>query len=347
MGLKRSRSADFPCHTDDPDMHILVAGQEQPLLAHYQLLRHCATCVRDLPRTADSGDPLVWDLRNLVLEGETSPVSAEVVQRWLDLVYSRLDAGRRVRRINDLDEARPLLVFADACGTSQVVIDDIGRRLLDNPDLGMTVSVGEGPQRLAVKLALRGTSYLFDSGGGLCRLQAGAVVPVISSEQFAPHASASAFPSAVCSALESWLHLAGRLRMVPLCRMLLDSLKEQLFAGTTSPVWPAFSSIFSLRVLECMPRELLFEALVRDSLQDRPAGVRVEAEGAKVTLDSPLTAAFFNKPLNATESMNLGGTLACLGSLQVPMHVVLGGVRRSATSRVVQDVIRKACEEAE
>ncbi len=204
MGLPRSRNADFPCHTDEPDMHILVAGVGQPRMAHYQVLRHYSTCVRDLPRTADTAVPVVWDLQKLVLEGENSLVSAEVVQRWLDFVYGRLDAGRRARRFNDLDEARPLLAFADACGTSQAVLDDIGRRLLDNPDLGVNVSVGEGPQRVTVKLGLLDVTNYSPSRQKLCRVDAHGLSTVIEADTFTPHADA--FPAAVCSTLESWLH---------------------------------------------------------------------------------------------------------------------------------------------
>ncbi len=346
MGLNRSRSAEFSAYADAADMRIIVASRDEPLLAHYHVLRQLSTCVRDLPRAANSGDPLVWDLRNLVLEGEVSPVSAEVVQRWLDLVYSRLDAGRRVRRINELDGARPLLAFADACGTSQVIIDEIGRRLLENPDLGMDVSVGEGPQRLTVRLGLRDETFYASAAHGLSKVHAGRVENVIDAGTYAPHASA--FPTALCYALESWLHLAGRLGMVPLCRALVDFIKAQLVVGTASPAWLAISSIFSRRVLEFMPRELLYEALVRDSLLVRPAGVKVEGKGVKVTLNSPLAAAWFIKPLGATESMELDGTaLRSAQGTHAPVHVVLGGVVQSAAARIVEEVVQKACEEAE
>ncbi len=342
MGLKRSRSAEFPSYTDEPDMHILVAGEEQPLLAHYHILRHCSTCVRDLPRNAD---PVVWDLQKLILEGETNPVSAEVVQRWLDMVYARLDAGRRMRRINELDEARPLLAFADACGTSQVVIDDLGRRLLDNPDLSMSISVGEGPQRLTAKLALRDTTYYSSAGEGLVKVQAGGPRVMIQPEDFAPHAPA--FPAAVCAALECWLHLAGRLGMVPLCRALLAFIKTQLVSGGSAVVFDAFPSIYSRRVFDCMPRELLYEALVRDGLMDTPSEVTVEGQGVKVALYSPLAAAFFCRPAGATESMTMEGmTVRLAGGTIAPVRVLLG-MTHSAASHIVQGVVEATFGEAE
>lgn len=348
MGLKRSRSAEFPSYTDEPDMHILVAGEGQPLVAHYDVLRHCSVCVRDLPRTADTPEPVVWDLQELVLEGESSPVSAEVVQRWLDLVYSRLDAGRRVRRISDLDEARPLLAFADACGTSQVVIDDLGRRLLDNPDLGLSVVVGEGAQRLAVKLALRDVTYCASATAGLRKVGAGRVSEVVQTGDFAPHAYA--FSVAVCTALESWLHLAGRLGMVPLCRALINFIKAQLVIGTSSVVFNAFPSIYSRRVFDCMPRELLFEALLRDGLMDTHSEVVVEGEGIKMTLNSPLAAAWFCRPVGATEKMVVDGVdgmiVRLAGVNTAPARMVLG-IAQSAAYRIVQGAVEKTCGEAE
>ncbi len=344
MALKRSRSAEFPVYADEPDMHIIVAAQSQPLVAHYSVLRQFSTCVRDLPRISERGEPIVWDLQQLVLEGDSAPVSAEVVQRWLDLVYSRVDAARRVRRITDLDEARPLLSFADAIGASQVLIDDIGRRLADNPDLSFAVKAGEGQQQLTVKLALGSVHYIRGTDKALCSCGNPSAKVISEGQEFAPHAPA--FPSAVCSALESWLHLAGRLGMVPLCRALLDFIKAQLIASAVSLVLPAYDRIFSRRVLECMPRELLYEALVRDGLTDRPAEVKVEAKGATVTFTSPVAAIWMAKAVGEAQSMDLEGRIMTAGFAQY-VHTVMGGPAPGAAPGIVKGIMAKALQDTD
>ncbi len=346
MGLKRSRSAEFPSHADEPDMHILLSGSQQPLFAHYHVLRHFSTCVRDLPRPmATSEAPLVWDLQQLVLEGDSGPVSAEVVQRWLDLVYSRVDAARRIRRVNNLDETRRVLVFADACGTSQAVIDDIGRRLVDNPDLSLAVPIGEGERQLTVRLPTRDATYYVAQNMALWQLKSNKATEVLSFEDFAPHISA--FPAAVCSALESWLHLAGRLGLAPLCRALMDFIKAQLIPATMSILLPAYHSIFSRRVLECMPRELLYEALVRDGLTDSPASVVVEDEEVQVRLNTPLAGAWFGDRSGGTHSMDFTAEKLTRDGVETSVRVVLGGPTPGTVPSIVKAVIAKALEEAE
>ncbi len=327
-------------------MHILISGAEQPQPAHYHVLRQYSTNVRDLPRDGASREPLVWDLRDLVLEGETSPVKADTVQRWLDLVYCRVDAARRVRRITDLDEARPLLTFADAVGASQVLIDDIGRRLADNPDLSFAVKAGEGQQQLTVKLALSSLYYIHAGVEALWISCLPSERVVCRAQDFAPHVAA--FPSAVCSALESWLHLAGRLRMVPLCRALMGFVKLQRIPAELSIVLPAFSSIFSRRVLECMPRELLYEALVRDSLIDNPAGVAVEAEAAVVTVCTTAAASWFCKTVDQTlEDASLYGELLTYGSTSNIIHTTVGGPAPGLAPGMVKDIMAKAFQDPE
>ncbi len=351
--MKRSRSAEFPAHGLEPDVHIVVADREEPLLAHYHVLSLFSTCVRDLPR--ESGSNIVtWNLKQLVLESDSRPVTAEVVQSWLDAVYRRVDAARRVRRVADLDDARPLLLFADACGTSKVVLDDLGRSLVDNPDLSLNVTVRREPQQpapeqqqqqLTVKLAVRGTLYAC-VGEELSSLQAGKQrATAVAAPEFGPHAAA--FPAAACSTLESWLHLAGRLRLVPLCRVLIDFIKAQLLPRTLSILLPAFDRIYSRRVLECLPRELLYEAMVRDSLLHRPASIQLEAEEVEVTLSEPLTAAWYHRAVGATESMTLSqiSLRQRNGGAWAPVHMVLGGPTPSQAVDLVKSTMAKVVDE--
>ncbi len=363
MAFSRRRSTEFTAYADAEDIHILVAGREQPLCAHFSVLRQFSSCVRDLPRNEDG--PVVWDLQQLVLEDESSPVSAEVVQLWLDAVYCRVDAARRAPQVEDLDDARPLLIFADACGSSQVVIDEIGRCLLDSPDLTFTVTAEGGQlqpeeeeededeqpdeqqqpeQPLSVKLLLRNAVYyIHPTQKNLCIMKEGLQSRLAVAEDFTPHAAA--FPSAVCSALESWLHLAGRLRMVPLCRALMDFIKTQVVVSTASVLWPAFHSIYSRRVLDCMPRELLLEALVRDSLQDRPAAVKVETKGATVTLSGPAAAAFFQKHAGTVEHMDLENKLLSGFGTSIPIHSVVGGIPLEIAPALVKHIVTSAMTE--
>lgn len=201
MAFKRSRSTDFTAYADVEDIRIVVAGREQPLCAQFSVLRQFSTCVRDLPRNAD--EPAVWDLQQLVLEGDSGPVSAEVVELWLDAIYCRVDAARRAPPIGDLNNARALLIFADACGTSE-----IERYLTGKTDLSLAVTCGQGQQQLTVSLLLRNAVYYIHSEDkDLCFLRDGQRTEVVGAQQFAPHALA--FRSAVCGAVESWLHLSG------------------------------------------------------------------------------------------------------------------------------------------
>lgn len=331
--MKRSRSAEFPAHGIEPDIHIAVADREEPLLAHRHVLSLFSTCVRDLPRESPGSTFVAWDLKQLVLEGDSRPVTAGVVQSWLDTVYSRVDAARRARRVADLDDARPLLLFADACGTSQVVLDDLQRRLVDNPALSLTVTVGDAgqseqqEQQLAVKLALRNVVY-FCQGDVLGSKEGSNTswTTVLAVPEFGPHASS--FSAAACSALERWLHLAGRLRLVQLCRALVDFIKAQLLPGGLSILLPAFDRIYSRRVLECMPRELLYEAMVRDSLLHRPAAMRLEAKEVEVTFSDQLAATWYAKAAGVKESMTMSVALGLRqkgDGASADLHVVLGG----------------------
>ncbi len=135
--------------------------------------------------------------------------------------------------------------------------------------------------------------------------------------------------------------------MVPLCRALMDFVKAQMLASDQSLILPAFSSIFSRRVFDCMPRELLLESLVRDSLQGQPGQVHVKAKGANVTLGTPTAASWFGKRMGATESMELGGGLLRLGACNARANVLLGGPPLGTVPCFVRDVSAKVFEEAE
>ena len=183
--VKRKRTDDFLLADEPTDIVIITADSEQPLEAHTTVLGLLSHVVRDLPRA--SSCKTTWDLSKLVLEGQSSPVSSAVVRQWLDLVYSRVDAGRQPPKFPRLSEAaRSLLLFADAVGTSQVVMDALGDALAAQPSLALPVVVngggggGEGgaaggggaaaapqPPPPQLQLALRGKLYFCTRSDGL------------------------------------------------------------------------------------------------------------------------------------------------------------------------------------
>lgn len=76
MAPKRAHSKEFPANEDAYDVEIRVAGQATRLLVQYNTVSQFSSCVRQLPRSATGGDDatamVVWDLQQLVLEGESS-----------------------------------------------------------------------------------------------------------------------------------------------------------------------------------------------------------------------------------------------------------------------------------
>ena len=172
--MKRKRSNDEFLLVDDPkDLLIITADTGKPLEAHIAVLSLFCRVVRNLPR-ASSGKT-TWDLSKLVLEGQSSPVSSAVVRQWLDLVYSRVDAGRQPPTFPSLSEAaRSLLLFTDVVGTRGVVMRALGDALAAQPRLTLPVATkGGGGGRAAggallpmnFELGLRGKLYYYTKDG--------------------------------------------------------------------------------------------------------------------------------------------------------------------------------------
>ncbi|KAG2482361.1 hypothetical protein HYH03_018711 [Edaphochlamys debaryana] len=345
--LKRKRSSSCLGGDCPPDLHILVAGREEPLPAHRRVLSLFSGVVDGLPSNTD-GSPTPWDLRGLVLDGESEPVAAPVVERWLDAVYSRLDVSRQLPAPATLEEARPLLLLADAVDTSPAVLQALGGALAERPDLALTVAVGE----LKVDLQLKGRVH-FNTDGTLAYLTtvsttATAPFALVGKEAYAPHTAA--FPSAVARELESWLHLAGRLNLVPLARALMGFVKAELVGNSLSILQSSVGSVFSPRVLQLMPRELMFEAFVRDALVVRPAHVSVLSEDASIVMASPLAAAWYGKPLGSTAQGKAaafldGRAIPTVGAVGTPATVILGGPSPEACAKLVEEVVAKALAE--
>ncbi|KAG2441115.1 hypothetical protein HXX76_003967 [Chlamydomonas incerta] len=324
----------------------------------------------DLPRAA-SGGQTTWDLSKLVLEGQSSPVPSAVVRQWLDLVYSRVDAGRRAPKFTSLSEAaRSLLLFADAVDTSMVVMYALSDTLTAQPGLTLPVAVnggggGEGgvaaggggghaapPQPLQLELALRGKLYYLAQDGPLDTVDvphAGPEQIVVAAADLAPHKAA--VPGAVAAALEGWLYLAGRLGLVALVRLLRDFYQAHMKATTGSVLWGAAAKVLSRRVLECMPRELLWESCASDWLwAPQLGGVDVLA-GSQLSLimRSPHAASWFGFVPGAQadgdkiETLNVLQANGCHNRLRVSV----GGLDAAQHQQAVQEVMQQLQEEDE
>ncbi|PNH04695.1 hypothetical protein TSOC_009101 [Tetrabaena socialis] len=349
---KRRRSSEFALHGQPPDLHILVDGSAEPLTAHLSVLSLFSKCVAELPKSS-AGEPTIWDLRGLILEGEAAPVAAGVVGQWLDLVYSRVDAARRARPHGCLQAARPLLLFADAVDTGSLVLADLDR-LLAGEGARVEVRVGE---QLAVELELRGCLYYtLDATLMMAPMQDRSdrrFTVVVPAAQF--EGLKASFRAAVCSELEAWLHLAGRLQLVQLARLLLDFLKVQLFAPDRS-ICQGIGSAFSPRVLECMPRELLLEGFVRDSIFNQAAGVQLSAEHVEARILTGQAGVWWGAGVGQVMEMaarNLAandrtvleqksnGGQACV---RHPMRAVVGGLSAQECAEVVQEVMSRVAD---
>ncbi|KXZ44659.1 hypothetical protein GPECTOR_64g78 [Gonium pectorale] len=350
----RPRSDDFMLHDEEPDLHIMVHERASPLLAHHDVLKLYSRCVKELPRSG-SDAPIVWDVRGLIPEdGDGRPFSAAVVERYLDLIYSRVDPSRSVELPASLEEAKPLLLFADAVSSSRLVFEDLAARLAALRNLTLPVRVGGS---LRLELVLRGHLYAMSSGLGLmdypipyASSETRTLVLQPASELFTAHAQH--IPDALADSLEGWLYLTGRLGMVPLTRLLLDFLKSQLAASQLCPFFRSIRRVYSPRVLQCAPPELLLEGFLRDCLSDLPSEVRLEAQGAAATLGSAAAASFLPLELAAPRQVDVtvdrggrsrftdgrGNTVCCT--------MILGGFEAEARARVVADVMARAKAES-
>ncbi|KAG2494311.1 hypothetical protein HYH03_007664 [Edaphochlamys debaryana] len=342
--LKRKRS--FVLSDTPPDIHILTADRQEPLPAHREVVGLFSSVARGLPCDTD-GSPTPWDLRGLVLEGESEPVAAAVVERWLDAVYARVDVSRRLPAPASLAETRPLLLLADAVDTRPAVLQALGQALADRADLALTVAVGE----LKVDLQLKGRLHCI-LGGALACLQLsgliGSATTLVAKEAYEPHAAA--FPSAVARELESWLHLAGRLNLVPLARALVGFVKAELTANNLSILYPSVGSVFSPRVLQFMPRELLLEGFVLNTLLERPALVGIANEELSVKFHTPLAAACFGQSLETIiqgkAAYTAGGrSVLTVGSATLAATITLGGPSHEECAAPAKQAVAAALED--
>ncbi|KAG2483335.1 hypothetical protein HYH03_017783 [Edaphochlamys debaryana] len=336
---KRKRVEEDPLSDTPHDIHILVADRREPLLAHREVLSLFSKLARGLPLSTD-GSPTRWDLRGLVLEGESEPVASGVSSTGWTPCTPQVDKHRRLRLPSTLAEARPLLLLADALDTNGVVMEGMGRALAERPDLALSVAVGE----LKVGLQLKGRLHYIEEETLCYCLEAsgsasGSFHPLVAKEAFQPHAAS--FPSAVARELESWLHLAGRLNLVPLARALVGFVKAELMPFGLSILRGSVSSVFSPRVLQFMPRELLLEGFVRDALMERPAQATIHGVEVNLTLASPLLSAWFGEPLNAAvkavSKPFQGRSLACLGGADIPVNIITGGPGCAECAQLVEE----------
>ncbi|KXZ44436.1 hypothetical protein GPECTOR_67g276 [Gonium pectorale] len=290
--MPKRTSAEALLDYEEPDLRIVVADREEPLLAHRSVLRLFCRCVRDLPGGADGGTT-AWDLRQLVLEGESAPVGGDVVQCYLDLVYRRVDVERRFEAPASLGEARPLVMFADAVGSSAAVCEQLEQSLLDASGLCLVVRCDEDS---GVGLRLRGRLYVLSMEHGLQEWTVprdGGVKILLQANGARLASRHAAIQAAVSSAIEEWLYLAGRTHMMRLMRLLLDFTKLQMIAADLGVLSAeGVQGVCSPRVLQCMPRELLLEAFVRDILTDLPSRLTLQCQEASARLATPADASF-------------------------------------------------------
>ncbi|KAG2434642.1 hypothetical protein HXX76_007536 [Chlamydomonas incerta] len=305
---------------------------------------------------------MTWDLSKLVLEGQSSPVSSAVVRQWLDLVYSRVDRERRPPQFSSLSEAaRSLLLFADAVGTCCPVLDAFVDCLTAQPGLTLPVVVNGGaaggdagpgaagggggaPPPARFELALHNHIYYVAGDMRGIEIPSGHRILLVAAAEFAPHMDA--IPCAVASALEGWLYLSGRLGLVVLVRLLLQFYKRQLVAEGISvfAAGAATTAVFSRRVLECLPREVLVEGFLTGCMNDPAIGRADIASSSKlcVQLTSPESAAWFLKQPGAqVESELTRRNILQVDAMGLPMHLRLGGLPAATQQNAIREVLQQ------
>ncbi|KAG2429844.1 hypothetical protein HXX76_010626 [Chlamydomonas incerta] len=294
----------------------------------------------------------VWDLRNLVLEGDSRPVSGDVVQRWLDLVYSHVDHGRQLALQPDMEQARPLLLFADAIGSSSLALETLCRRLLETPGLHLRVPLEQNTHVPWLELALAGRMYYVLQPRSLEYVDVPYTACVIIDPGISD-ACRGALPASVAAALEGWLYLAGRLRLAPLARLLIDFVKLQLVPAGLSILGPAVAQVYSPRVLQCLPPELLVEGFLRDAVGDLPSRVQLQAQGP-VTLGcaSAVAAAWYERApgrgvelaaVEVTDAVEGRSMLHSEEFADLPVNASMGGLsaeqREAAVTRAMERLL--------
>jgi hypothetical protein len=124
-----------------PDVAIKVGGTT--FAAHSSLLRMFSTCAEGMP-----GPFTEWDL-NLINVGGLHPPAATVVAAWLEALYW-YQGGQHAPKT--LQEALPVLRFADAVGSPAGFMNALVDRIMDNWSLSITAS-SNAPVRIPLTAA--------------------------------------------------------------------------------------------------------------------------------------------------------------------------------------------------
>ncbi|KAI8466571.1 MAG: hypothetical protein J3K34DRAFT_524435 [Monoraphidium minutum] len=240
---------------DEPTLFLqLSAGDRVP--AHRELLQFMSSCVKGLP----PGD--IWDLSEVLVEGE--PVSRAVVVAWVEVVYNASptsysddgtelppeEPGRGV-------PAAPLLLFADAVGSSARVIRACYERCKAQFE---AITVKLGSEQL--QLSLDGRGYCCLPSGDLieCTVSRDDVLRQLPMPQ---EAAFKVIRPQIAAQLEPMLHLAYRLRLDELRDKLHHFvLTNTMFRSSLLTRGLLTSAVFSERVMAAVDRRKLRDAWI-------------------------------------------------------------------------------------
>ncbi|GLC44984.1 hypothetical protein PLESTB_001746600 [Pleodorina starrii] len=288
MTKRKLDSSDLAYEEEAPDLRIFVAGRDEPFSAHRDLLKFYSLVIRALPHAA-AEEVTTWDLRGVVLEDETQPVSAVVVKAWLDIIYSRTDVARPGSPPSSLQECVSLLKFADFAQTSVPLLREIASRFADDAGAFVEVilSIDSRP-----RLLLHDSSYAYLSHLGLCQASG---MTGVECRTLAPAAAFDLprFRAATSANFEAALYLAARLDLPPLIALLRNFIRAQLLPFPHERVLD-LATIYSARVLNSLPRQVLLEGFLESSLVDMSAHVGLEGS-VKCVFKSSLSASVFGR----------------------------------------------------
>ncbi|KAG2429830.1 hypothetical protein HXX76_010612 [Chlamydomonas incerta] len=275
----------------------------------------------------------------MVLEDESQPVSAELVQLWLDLLYARVDTARRVAVPTALEPVRSLLLFADAVGTGDALLQELGNALASNPGLTLKVVVGTGGGRKELQLRLQDTMYSFDDDNDTLIMDDTAG----DSRNVCEGMGRAAVQSAVAAALEEWLALSGRLQLVPLVRKLMSFAKTQMtYWADVSILGPAAAQVLSPRVLKLLPPEILYEAVAWRFLQPEISDMVLDPEHLPALIAEETSDVSLVRSSDKTRNI---AQLSAGGNLY--LNFSFGGPGRKELQELVEGVVQRAREDDE
>jgi hypothetical protein len=281
---------------DEADVQIFIHGREEPLLGHSSLLRVFSSCAKDLSALAaeNRGPPAMtkWDLERLVLHGRDEPVSEAAVRIWLNIIYShRLERQQRFPLKSDLaaPEKRraylDALLFADAVGSARALLDELADEALHVVGVAGLAHLRQGASfEDAVFLLLqRGDSLDEDSNLQPHCIRPGSPGRLTHGTPEGP-SSVAIHETKIAEGLEEALYVAGRLNLPRMTRRIMEFMKLQLSVEEERAILTrsSFKAIMSRRVLDVMPREILIEAMLRDTLTDLPT--EVDAAGGSMSM---------------------------------------------------------------